>query len=72
MPAPVSSGMMSTFSSRRMVSVATPSTTAVSAFLTSRPSVRARLMCSMRSGPPPLRTCASSRAVDVAMARTSR
>ena len=33
---------------------------------TSRPSVRARLTCSTRSGPPPLSTCASSRAVDAA------
>ena len=53
MPAPVSAGVMSTLSSRRIISPAIPMTRTDSAFCTRRPSVCARLVRSITLSPVP-------------------
>ena len=63
MPAPVSAGVMSTLSSRRIISPAMPITSTDSAFCIRRPSVCARLVRSMTSRPVPRLISCSKRRV---------
>ena len=74
MPAAVSSGVMLTPISSRIMSVAAPTTKTLTAFLTRPPIVRSRLAKSSRSrlSPPRLHTTVSKWSIPIAAIRMAK